>query len=87
MISEELLSLLVCPENRTPVREADSALVGRLNARIAKGELRNRDDHVVTEPLDGGLVREDGAVLYPVRQDIPVMLIGESISLEDDHEA
>jgi uncharacterized protein YbaR (Trm112 family) len=26
-------------------------------------------------------VREDGAVLYPVRDDIPIMLIDESIQL------
>lgn len=87
MISDELLNLLVCPENRTPVREAEAQLVESLNERIANGRLVTREGQTVTEPLDGGLVREDGAVLYPVREGIPVMLIGESISLEDVHEA
>jgi len=87
MISDQLLNLLVCPENRTPVREAEAPLIESLNERIANGRLVTREGQTVTEPLDGGLVREDGAVLYPVREGIPVMLIGESISLEDVHEA
>ena len=41
----------------------------------------------ITEPLEEALVREDGAILYPVRDGIPVMLIGESIALEAIHEA
>jgi uncharacterized protein len=36
----------------------------------------------VTELLDGGLVRSDRKILYPIREDIPVMLIEEGIPLE-----
>jgi uncharacterized protein len=36
----------------------------------------------VTEPLDGGLVRADQKILYPIRENIPVMLIDEGIPLE-----
>jgi uncharacterized protein YbaR (Trm112 family) len=35
----------------------------------------------VIEPIEAGLVREDAQYLYPVRDDIPVMLIGEGIEL------
>ena len=35
------------------------------------------------EQIEAGLVREDGRILYPVRDDIPVMLIDEAIPLED----
>jgi uncharacterized protein YbaR (Trm112 family) len=34
------------------------------------------------EPLDGGLIRGDRKMLYPIREDIPVMLIEEGIPLE-----
>lgn len=82
MISKELLEILACPETKTPVRLADAALLKRLNARIAEGSVLNRDGRPVTEPIVEGLVREDGAVLYPIREGIPIMLIGEAILLE-----
>lgn len=87
MIAKDLLSLLVCPEDRTPVHEAEDALLARINEGIAQGSVLNREGQPVTEALSEGLVREDGAVLYPVRDGIPVMLIGESISLEAFQEA
>ena len=37
----------------------------------------------MSEAIESGLVREDGAYLYPVREGIPVMLIGEAIALAD----
>jgi uncharacterized protein YbaR (Trm112 family) len=36
----------------------------------------------VTEEVKEGLVRADGKVLYPVRDDIPIMLVDEAIPLE-----
>ncbi len=33
------------------------------------------------EKIDGGLVREDGKCLYPIRGNIPIMLIDEAIPL------
>ncbi|HKI84973.1 MAG TPA: Trm112 family protein [Candidatus Krumholzibacteria bacterium] len=86
MVADELLKLLVCPQTRTPVQLADSELLARVNDRIARNELRTHDGRTLTEPLQEALVREDGAVLYPVRDGIPVMLIGESILLEETHE-
>ena len=50
-----------------------------INAQVARGELRNRGGKSVSEPLDSGLVREDGKYFYPIRLDIPVMLVEEAI--------
>jgi uncharacterized protein YbaR (Trm112 family) len=86
LIADELLKLLVCPQTRKPVRVADAELLARVNDRIARKEIQTRDGRRVEEPLEEALVREDGAVLYPVRDGIPVMLIGESIVLEETHE-
>lgn len=82
MIDKELLDLLVCPENKTPLEPADDELVGRLNRAIAAGELKNRAGEPLKEPIQGGLVREDGTLLYPVVEDIPVLLVDEAIPLE-----
>ncbi len=82
MISPELLEILVCPENQTPVSLADAALVRKVNSALAAGKMANRAGEIVSEPVDGGLVREDRAWLYPVREDIPVMLVDEALPLE-----
>ena len=72
----------MCPDTRQPVREADADLVLRLNAAIASGSVRNQAGESVRDAVDGGLVREDGRILYPVREGIPIMLIDEGIALD-----
>jgi len=81
MIDSELLKILCCPETHQPVRVAEPALVAELNQRIAAGVLQNRAGQPVKEKIDAGLVRDDGNFLYPIRQEIPVMLIEEAIPL------
>ena len=83
-VSKMLLEILVCPENRLPVKPAEAALLERINGAIAAGVLVNRGGERVTEKIEEGLVREDGKVLYPVREDIPVMLIEEGIDLTQE---
>jgi uncharacterized protein YbaR (Trm112 family) len=82
MIAPELLEILVCPETHQPVRLADEELIQRINSAIASGQLKNRAGETLTESIQGGLVREDGAYLYPIIEDIPRMLIGEAIPLD-----
>ncbi|MGE3538079.1 MAG: Trm112 family protein [Candidatus Tectimicrobiota bacterium] len=80
-ISQELLDILACPETKQALTLADTALVDRLNERIQQGQLTNRRGNTITEPIGGGLVRADGHYLYPIRDDIPIMLIDEAIPL------
>ena len=79
MVDEELLKILVCPENKTPVRLVEPDVIEKANAAIDAGSLKNRAGAPVTERFDGGLLREDKAYLYPIRDDIPIMLIDEAI--------
>lgn len=81
MVDQDLLDLLVCPETKQPVRLADADLLERLNQAIAAGSVTTRGGDPVTETVTEGLVRDDGAVLYPVRDDIPIMLIDEALPL------
>ena len=81
MIDKDLLEILACPETHQKLREADEALIAAVNAKIAEG-LDNVGGKRVEGELDGGLVREGGAILYPIREDIPVLLIDEGIPLE-----
>jgi uncharacterized protein YbaR (Trm112 family) len=82
VISEELLDILVCPETRMPLKLADGELVRSLNEAIQQGRLTNRAGTKLRSVLDGGLVRQDGSVCYPIVDDIPIMLADEAIPLE-----
>ena len=81
MINSELLKTLVCPENHAALALADDSLVRRLNEAIANGKLKNKAGSPLAVPLAGGLVRADRAVVYPIVDNIPLMLADEAIPL------
>jgi uncharacterized protein YbaR (Trm112 family) len=80
-VDPELLEILVCPETRQPVTLAGADVLAGLNERVRTKELRNRGGDIVGKPIEEGLLREDGKILYIVDDSIPVMLIEESIEL------
>ena len=82
MVDPELLEILVCPESHQSVRPAEGELLDRLNQAIRSGGVTNRGGNEVADPVDEGLVREDDKILYPVRDDIPIMLIDEAIEID-----
>ncbi len=81
MIDADLLKILCCPETHQEVRLAEPAVIEKLNAQIAAGSLKNHAGQTVQEKIEGGLLRADGKFLYPIRRDIPVMLVDEAIPL------
>jgi len=82
MVHPDLLEILACPEDKTPVRLMDDAALAALNDRIKKGGVKSRGGQPVTDPLQAALVREDGKFAYAVRDDIPIMLVEEAIPLQ-----
>ena len=79
MIDPELMGVLCCPETHQSLRSADQSLVDRLNQQITSGQLKNSAGKAVAEKLEGGFMREDGKVFYPIRHDLPIMLVEEAI--------
>jgi uncharacterized protein YbaR (Trm112 family) len=59
----------------------DAESVAQLNEAIAAGLVRNRAGVLVTEPVQDALVRDDGGMIYLVREDIPLMLVDEGVAL------
>lgn len=80
-MDKQLLKILRCPQDRSPVSVAESAVIVSINDAIRCGNVRNLGGHQLHQPIDGGLVRQDGDVLYPIRQGIPVMLPDEGVKL------
>lgn len=81
MVNSTLLEILACPETKQKVVLLDEARVAKINQSISAGLLLNRSQKKVDQNIDGALVRADGKFCYPIRNDIPVMLIDESIEL------
>jgi len=82
MVDPQLLEILCCPETKQDVALAPAPLIEELNRRTEAGTLRNRGGEVVKEKMESGLIRKDQKYLYPIREDIPIMLIEEALPLE-----
>lgn len=82
MISEELLKILVCPETKQALKLVDEKDVFKINEAISLGKVKNRAGELVREKIDAALIRQDRSWIYPIRSDIPIMLIDEALKTE-----
>ena len=83
-LDPDFLKMLVCPRTHKPLREATAEELAALNARIAKGEVRNRGGSSVETALGAGLIVEEEGEVYPIQEGIPVLLVTEAIRLDPE---
>ena len=82
MIDETLLSVLSCPETKKNLVLADEELIKCVNKRIASGEILTRNKKKVCLSIESGLLREgDDEFLYPIRNNVPVLLVEELLDI------
>ena len=81
-MDKRLLPILHCPVTHKGLGPVKPAVLQSVNTAIAAGELSNRDGNTLKEPLGEALITDDGKVLYPVENGIPVLLASESINME-----
>ena len=81
-MDKRLLSILRCPVTHKGLSVARNDVLAKVNAAIESGSVSNRDGSVLSEPLDEALITDDDKLAYPVANGIPVLLEGESISLD-----
>ncbi len=82
MLQNEIVAILRCPNNHTPLTAATEVVVDQLNSAIRGRQIVNRAGKRLNAQIDGGFVRADGKWLYPVVDRIPVLLWDEAISLD-----
>jgi uncharacterized protein YbaR (Trm112 family) len=73
-VDGKLLEIICCPVSRTPLTRLEASRLERLNREIEAGKARFIGGDPVDKPLEEALVTEDGKVIYPVNEGIPVLL-------------
>ncbi len=53
----------------------------KINTAISEGRLANRDGAILSESVKEALISDDGKIMYPVNDGIPVLLEGASVVL------
>ena len=81
-MDKKLLSILCCPVTHKGLSLARADVLRSVNDAIAAGKLVNRDGAVLESTFTEALVTDDGKLLYPVSDGIPVLLEGESVALD-----
>ncbi|MEX2188597.1 MAG: Trm112 family protein [Pirellulales bacterium] len=82
MNGSQILPRLICPQTHQPLSMADADMVDRVNVAVAGGQLRYADGDAVNDRLDGGLVRGDGLLLYPIIRGIPLLTVDRAIAID-----
>ncbi len=78
-IDSKLLDILCCPITKIPVVKLPKPKLKRLNAEIEAGRLKYVDGAAISTVLVEALVTENGSTVYPVEDDIPIMLPDKGI--------
>lgn len=81
-MDKKLLSILCCPVTHQGLALARTEMLKKVNTAITAGGVSNRDGSILSEALEEALVTDDGKLLYPVSDGIPVLLESESIGLD-----
>ena len=73
-IDGKLLEILCCPVSKTPLTRLSSSRLNALNKAIAAGEAQSVTGETINQALQEALITEDSNVIYPVIDDIPILL-------------
>ena len=80
-IDQKILDILVCPETQQKLSLASKEIIATLNKKSANDTLYNRAHKKISQPIEGGLIRSDQKIVYPVHAGIPLLIIEEGIEV------
>ena len=73
-IDGKLLEILCCPVSKTPLIRLPARRLQRVNEAISAGEVQYVRGKAVEQPLQEALITQDSKVIYPVMDEIPILL-------------
>jgi uncharacterized protein YbaR (Trm112 family) len=73
-IDGKLLEILCCPVSKTPLLRLSASRLKKLNHSIESGEVQYVHGERVKRSLQEALISEDSKVIYPVVENIPILL-------------
>ena len=80
MIDRNIIDILACPTSHRSLRPLSANKLDRLNERINTGRCIYVDGSAVDEPVEAALVTDNGALIYRIDNDIPVLLVERGIA-------
>jgi len=73
-IDGKLLEILCCPVSKTPLSRLSSGRLKKLNEAISAGNVQYVRGEAVGQALREALITEDSKVIYPIIDEIPILL-------------
>jgi uncharacterized protein YbaR (Trm112 family) len=81
LLSDEIIKILCCPKTKLPLKLLDQSAIDKINKEIENGELKYFTGDTVHDKIDGGFLRIDGKLLFPIKNEIPVLIMDEAIDI------
>lgn len=81
-VDKKLLEILCCPVTKIPVNKLSKEQLLKLNEGIKNRQVSYVDGRPVDDPLEEGLITQNGKTIYRVKSGIPVMLQEEGIAAD-----
>jgi len=78
-IDGKLLEILCCPVSKTPLTRLPATKLRKLNEAIRAGVVQTVHGEAVQDEIREALITEDSKVIYPVVDDIPILLEEKAI--------
>jgi len=77
-----LLNIICCPITKEKLSTATPKQLALINAEIANGTLKKLDGAIAEEPQSKGLINATKTLLYPIQEDIPILLESKAINVK-----
>ncbi len=81
-MNPRLLDILCCPATQAPLRFLTAEELASVARAVTNGEVTTVGGRRLSVAPQAGLITVNGRTIYPVEDDIPVMLVDESIAAD-----